>query len=75
MKITVYKKYEYNISVDEMKQLKKDYKSNPNDFYNLLDKNDFIPFIMDEIYDSDIDYEIIIDEKDYNKFCERWKKL
>lgn len=75
MKITVYKKYEYNISVDEMKQLKKEYKNDPKDTYNLSDKNDFIPFIMDEIYDNDMDYEIIIDEKDYNKFCERWKKL
>jgi len=75
MKITIYKKYEYNISIDEIERLKKEYKNNPKDVYNLSDKNDFIPFVMNEIYEKDIDYKVIINEKDYHKFCEKWKKL
>jgi len=73
MKITVWKKYEINISDKEIKENKRDY-INDETTYNFSDENDFIDYL--ENYYDFVDYDdFIIDKNEYEKLVNRWNEI
>lgn len=73
MKITVWKKYEINISDKEIKENKRKY-VNDETTYNFSDEMDFIDYL--ENYYDFMDYDdFIIDKNEYEKLVERWREI
>lgn len=73
MKITVWKKYEINISDKEIKENKEHYVNNEND-YNFSDESNFIEYLEDSYDFEDYD-DFIIDKNEYEKLVERWREI
>jgi len=73
MKITVWKKYEINISDKEIKENKKDYVNDEN-VYNFSDESNFIEYLEDSYDFEDYD-DFIIDKNEYEKLVERWREI
>ena len=77
MKITVWKKYEINISDKEIKENKKHYVNDESD-YNFSDEMDFINYLenyIDNYYDFGDYDDFIIDKNEYEKLVDRWKEI
>lgn len=74
MKITVYRKYEIEISYDEMLEMKSNYNENPDNCYDFTDELEFIEFLEDNYSYEDYD-DFIVEKSDYKKFIEKWKQM
>jgi len=77
MKITVWKKYEINISDKEIKENKKHYVNDESD-YNFSDEMDFINYLenyIDNYYDFGDYDDFIIDKNEYEKLVDRWNEI
>ena len=73
MKITVWKKYEINISDKEIKKNKKNY-INDKTIYNFSDEMDFIDYLK-TYYSFEVCDDFIIDKNEYEKLVDRWNEI
>ena len=73
MKITVWKKYELNVSDNEIKENKRKYMNDESD-YNFSDELDFMDYLED-CYDFTESDDFIIDKNQYEKLVERWNEI
>ena len=73
MIITVIKKDEIEFTDKEIEEFKKNYNEDPELFYNLGDKEEFLKNLNTngDFYEEYID----VEEKSYNEFLEKWNRM